>query len=136
MALTVSTQDLALYLGVDTVDDDRAALMITLAGDLCSAIVSPTPDGAKAIVLTCAARGYSNPSGAQYETTGPYSVQRPFPGLYLTKSERAALKRLSGKGGAFTVNPLADDAGDTFEDALQWPTAEAQEKFAEDEGYV
>lgn len=136
MALVVSTQDLALYLGVASVDDDRAELLLQLAGDLCSAIVTPLPDTAKAIVLSAAARGYANPQGVSQETTGPYQVTRPWAGVYLTRAERAALKRLAGSGGAFTINPIADGATDNYVDPLAWPTAADMEEFAQDEGYV
>lgn len=133
--MAVTTGDLALYLGA-TVDVDRASLMLALAADLCSAIVSPLPDEASAVVLSCAARGYSNPQAVTYETTGPYSVQRPWAGLYLTRSERSALKRLAGVGGAFTINPLADDVLVGYGDPLAYPTAADSEELAEDEGFV
>jgi hypothetical protein len=40
------------------------------------------------------------------------SVQRPTGsgGLYLTKSDKAALKSLAGRGGAFTVDPTPETA--------------------------
>lgn len=133
--MAVTTGDLSMYLGV-VVDEGRASLMLALAADLCSTIVSPLPDEARAVVLSCAARGYSNPQGVTYETTGPYSVQRPYPGLYLTRSERSALKRMAGVGGAFTINPLADDVLVGYGDPLDYPTVDYSEELAKDEGFA
>jgi hypothetical protein len=103
--LRVKTDDLATYLG-SPVDTDRARLLIALAMDLCAAIIDPVPDTAKAIVLSAAGRAYANPAGTTSETVGPYTMTSPSAGVYLTKSERAALRRLIGSGGAFDVDLL------------------------------
>lgn len=107
----VFPSDLALYLGVDSVDEDRADLLLSLATAECLSIVDPLPDNAKGVILSASARAYTNAQGVQYETVGPYSVQRPWAGLYLTKAERAALRRGNGSGGAFSVDPTPADAG-------------------------
>lgn len=105
--LTMPTAtDLQTFLGASTIDSTRAAMMISLAYDLCQTIVNPIPDTAQGIVLTVASRSFVNPEGITTETVGPYSVQRPSPGLYLTKSDKAALKRLSGRRGAFSVDTM------------------------------
>lgn len=113
MAFVVPTaEDLGLYLGLDEVQGARADLLIAQAVSLCEAVVKPLPDGAAAVVLSAAARAYTNPQGATYETIGPMSVQRPQSsgGLYLTKAEKTALKSMAGRGGAFTVDPTPEDA--------------------------
>lgn len=100
-------EDLGLYLGLDEVQGARADLLIRQAINLCMAVVKPLPDGAQAVVLSSAARAYTNPTNATYETIGPAAAQFPqgSGGLYLTKAEKTALKSMAGRGGAFTVDP-------------------------------
>jgi hypothetical protein len=102
-----TVEQLGLYLGLDEIDGDRADLLITTAIALCQTVVKPLPEGAEAVVLSVAGRAYVNPQQVSYETIGPMSVQRPSGsgGLYLTKSDKSALKSLAGRGGAFTVDP-------------------------------
>lgn len=104
-ALIAGPGDLSTYVGV-AVDVGRATMLLGLAQDLAEAIITPLPAQAKAVVLSAAARGYANAQGITSETIGPYSVQRPAAGVYLTKGERAALRRLSGGGGAFSASML------------------------------
>lgn len=106
----VTPDDLALYLGT-AVDNDRALLLIAQAQLLCEITADPLPAPASVIVLSAAARGYVNPQGITGETVGPYTVQRPAAGVYLTRSERIDLKFMAGRGGAFTVDPTPDNAG-------------------------
>lgn len=105
--VTPTAEELGLYLGLDEIQGARADLLITQAMNLALTVVKPLPGGAEVVVLSAAARAYSNPQGATYETIGPMSVQRPASsgGLYLTKAEKTALKSLAGRGGAFTVDP-------------------------------
>lgn len=111
MAYTTPTSsDLALYLGT-TVDPPRANLLIAQAESLARAILTVLPDAAAAVVLSAAARGYANPQGITSETTGPYSVARPLAGVYLNKIERSTLRRLTGGGGAFSIDPTPATAG-------------------------
>lgn len=108
MAFTAPTaEQLGMYLGLPEVDGARADLLIAQAVALCETVVKPLPDQATAIVLSAAGRAYVNPQQVSYETIGPMSVQRPqgSGGLYLTKADKAALKALAGRGGAFTVDP-------------------------------
>lgn len=108
MAFTAPTaEQLALYLGVEEIQGDRADLLIEQAVALAQSVVKPLPDQATAVVLSVAGRAYVNPQQVSYETIGPMSVQRPSGsgGLYLTKADKAALKSLAGRGGAFTVDP-------------------------------
>lgn len=108
---TPTSADLALYLGESSIDDARAAMLIGQAESLAESIVSPLPDAARAVVLSAAARGYANPQGVTSEGVGPYTVTRPLAGVYLTKTERATLRRLAGGSGAFTIDPTPATAG-------------------------
>lgn len=102
-----TAEQLALYLDLPEINGDRADLLIVQAVALCETVVKPLPDQATAVVLSVAGRAYVNPQQVSYETIGPMSVQRPqgSGGLYLTKSDKSALKSLAGRGGAFTVDP-------------------------------
>jgi hypothetical protein len=110
MPLEVTAEELALYLNLTEINGDRADLMITQAIGLAESIVSPLPDSASATILAIAGRAYANPQGVSYETVGPIAVQRPQAGLYMTADERRTLRRLAGRGGAFTVDPTPADA--------------------------
>lgn len=116
----LTAEDLALYLGIDEIDGNRADLLISQATMLCEAVVRPLPAGAEAVISSAAARAYANPQGATYETIGPVSVQRPMAGLYLTKAEKSALKAMAGRGGAFTVDPTPAGA----DPLASWPLGE------------
>ena len=107
-----TAEQLGLYLGLDEIQGDRADLLIQTAIGLCQTVVKPLPGGAEAVVLSVAGRAYVNPQQVSYETIGPMSVQRPqgSGGLYLTKSDKSALKSLAGRGGAFTVDPTPETA--------------------------
>lgn len=106
-----TTEELQVFLNLDTIDDTRGQLMLELAEQACSIYLDPLPETAKALVLTVAGRAYSNPQGVTSETVGPYSVQRPAAGVYLTRGERTSLKTMSGRGGAFSIDPTPADAG-------------------------
>jgi hypothetical protein len=101
-----SPSDLATYLGLTTIDENRAMLFLQLAQDKCESVVSPLPIAAMGVVLTVAARGFANPEGVTAETVGPYTVQRGTASLYLTKDDKATLRRLSGRSGAFSIDVL------------------------------
>ncbi|GGV45632.1 hypothetical protein [Streptomyces spectabilis] len=118
-----TAEDLGLYLGLDEIEGDRAALLILQAVSLCESVVKPLPDQATAVVLSVAGRAYVNPQQVSYETIGPMSVQRPTGsgGLYLTKADKAALKALAGRGGAFTVDPTPA----TADPSPTWPVDDA-----------
>jgi len=105
--LVVSTDDLATFLGLTgNLDTARAQQLLDLAVDLCTAVVNPLPSTALAVVLSAAGRAYSNPTGVTTEAAGPFQVTRPSAGVYLTKSERSALRLLTGSGGAFSFDLL------------------------------
>lgn len=114
-----TAEQLGLYLGLEAIDGDRADLLIQQAVSLCLSVVKPLPEEATAVVLSVAGRAYVNPQQVSYETIGPMSVQRPqgSGGLYLTKADKAALKSLAGRGGAFTVDPTPT----TADPSPTWP---------------
>lgn len=131
-----TVEELALYLGLSEIDGARADLLIAQAVALAESVVKPLPDQATAVVLSVAGRAYVNPQQVTYETIGPQTVQRPAGsgGLYLTKADKAALKSLAGRGGAFTVDPTPADAdpsptwpidgpytGEPYEPGWGWP---------------
>ncbi len=115
--MPLTAPDLALYLDLAEVNAERADLLLNQATLLAESVVKPLPAGASAVVLAMAGRAYANPQGVSSETVGPYSVSRPQAGLYMTKAETAALKRLCGRGGAFTIDPTPEDASP----AASWP---------------
>ena len=104
--------DLSTYLGT-SVDAERATMLISLAEKLATSVVATLPEGAEAVVLAVASRAYTNPQAAQFTMTGPYSTSYgPVSGgLWLTRNDTAALRRLGGSGGAFTIDPTPADAG-------------------------
>lgn len=114
-----TAEQLALYLGLAEIDGNRADLLIEQATALAQSVVKPLPDEATAVVLSVAGRAYVNPQQVSYETIGPMSVQRPAGsgGLYLTKADKAALKSLAGRGGAFTIDPTPE----TADPSPSWP---------------
>lgn len=104
---TPDSDALFLLLG-STGDSDRGDFLIAQAETLGESVVSPLPAGAETVVLSAAARAYANPQGVTAEALGPYSVSRPMAGVYLTKAERATLRRMAGGGSAFSVDLIAD----------------------------
>lgn len=109
--VSVSSDDLGTYLG-SAVDADRATYLLGQALNLCASIVNPLPDGSEAVVLDVAARAYVNPANVQQETTGPTSASfGPVGGgLWLTRQNKATLRRLNGGGGSFTIDTTPADA--------------------------
>ena len=101
----VSPADLGVYLGI-AIDVPRAAMILEDAQNLCEMIVSPLPAAATSVIKSAATRAYTNPTGVTGETAGPYNVQRPSGGVYLTKGERRTLRTLAGRSGAFSIDLL------------------------------
>lgn len=116
--MVVTAEDLGLYLGLTDIDGTRADFLLQQALTLAASIVSPVPDTAEPVILAAAGRAYANPQGVSQETVGPYSVQRPQAGLYFTRAEQAILKRLAGRGGAFTIDPTPQTGVDP---SVTWP---------------
>lgn len=98
--------------------DDRALLLLALAQARCELWVTPLPEAAKGIVLTVAGRAWTNIAGANqvglgsaYATLSTAGVTSG--GLYLSKSEKADLRRLAGRSGAFSVDWLPQGRSET-----------------------
>lgn len=115
--MDVTAEELGLYLNLPEIDGIRADFLLQQAVALADSVVSPVPDNAKPVILAAAGRAYANPQGVTQETVGPYTVQRPQAGLYFTRAEQAILKRLAGRGGAFTVDPTPADV----DPMVTWP---------------
>lgn len=110
MAAPTSTE-LGLMIG-QPVDVDRAEYILSHLGDLARTYVDPMTDAAWSVVMLAAVRLYVNAPGASYQTIGPESAQFTISGVNFTKNEQAELRRIGGKGGAFTIDPSPADAGD------------------------
>lgn len=115
--MDVTAEELGLYLDMPEIDGIRADFLLEQTLMLAASIVSPVPDTAKPIILAAAGRAFVNPQGITQETVGSYSVQRPPAGLYFSRAEQVTLKRLAGRGGAFTVDPTPADA----DPLVTWP---------------
>lgn len=110
----VSVSDFELYLGVSSIDQSRATLVLSSAQSLCEAIVSPLPNGAESVVLDVAARAFTNPTNVQSQAVAPFSVAygAVSGGLWLTNANKATLRMLAGgSGGAFTIDTMPATAG-------------------------
>jgi hypothetical protein len=105
---------LRLYLGKDAIDTARAALLIAETIAQALDVVTPLPASASSVVLQVAARAYANPVGVRSQTTGPFSVSNDAGGVYLTKQDRAALRRGAGRG-AFSIDTLPATAGNNLD---------------------
>lgn len=89
--------------------DVRGLLVLALAQARCELWVTPLPAAAKGIVLAVAARAWTNIAGVNqvglgsaYATMSTAGVTSG--GLYVSKSEKADLRRLAGRSGAFSVD--------------------------------
>ena len=105
--------ELALYLGEDAIDADRADLFLQLTQDLCETVVNPLPLLAKPVLLAVAARAYNNVTAAHRVTIGTAEVsygtqysQTGIGGLFLARQEVRTLRRLAGRGGAFMIDMI------------------------------
>lgn len=112
-----TSDDLALYLG-RTVEQDRATLLLSLAQIKCERFVSPLPAAAKDIVLEVAGRAYNNVASATQIGMGSAFAslagtgQGGVGGLFLSRSNKAELRRLAGRAGAFSVDFLPRGASE------------------------
>lgn len=108
-----TSEDLRVYLGLDTIDAARADLMLTLAHGLCEAIVSPVPAGAMGVELAVAGRAFTNVTSAHQVSLGSaaasFGAQNSsmgVGGLYLSRSDKATLRLLAGRGSAFSADVM------------------------------
>lgn len=111
--MTVQPADLGTYLGDDNINIDRATYLIARATELCESIINPLPSGSDAVVLDVAARAYTNPQNAVQQATGPFSANYGAVGggLWLTRANKATLRRLGNGGGAFMIDTMPSTAG-------------------------
>lgn len=105
--------DLGVYLGLSDIDTIRAALLLQLAHDRMELIVSPVPEVARSIELSIAGRAYTNVTSAHQAGIGSAQVSygsqnssSGVGGLYVSKTERADLRRMAGRTGAFSIDLL------------------------------
>ena len=111
----VGPSDLGTYLGIADVSPitDRLTLVISYAQTLCESLVSPLPAGAEAVVVDVVVRAFTNPGNTQSQGAGPYNVNwgAVAGGRWLTRQNKATLRRLAGGGGAFTFDTMPATAG-------------------------
>lgn len=134
--------DLATFLGVDDINTARAFLLLCLAQDKCEGIVDPLPEKARGVVLAVAGRAYTNPTNySAANEPGGFGLQYSTGvagGLWLTKADKADLRRAAGKGTAFSIETLSQGTpclqmvaltgtptGGTFELASPWGSSTA-----------
>lgn len=128
-AIDVTVADLARYLSNPSIDADRAQVILDEAHELCETIIDPLPPRARSVVLDVAERAYAIPP----EGVGPFATITPTTmgngGLWLTRNNKATLRRLSGGGTAFSIDMLptnlaalpAWDIGDDEATLLELP---------------
>jgi len=111
--------ELGVYLALADIDLERATLLIALVQGEAESIVSPLPAAAKGRILAAAGRAYTNITSAHQAGIGSAQISYGAPnaasgvgGLYLSKSDIAAIRRMAGRTGAFTIDPTPADAGD------------------------
>lgn len=107
--------DLGTYLELPpgTIDTVRATQSLLLAQDLCETIWSSLGATALGTVLAVAARQFTNVTSAHqlslgtgHVTYGSQNTSMGVGGLYLSKSDKTTLRRLAGRGGAFSVSTM------------------------------
>lgn len=108
--------DLATYLNIVDIDNDRAILLLADAQALCESILTPLPAAAAPIVRRIAARGYTNITSAHSVGLGTGNITYGAPnayiglgGIYLSQTDQRDLRRLAGGGGAFSIDTIPAD---------------------------
>jgi hypothetical protein len=117
MPTIATTAELALLLDED-VEEERMALLLDLAEGLAKPIAGdPLPAAAKPVILAVAVRAFANPAstGQQGLGSGQVTFQAPgglpVGGLYLSRTDKAALRRARSGGAAFTISLLPATLG-------------------------
>jgi hypothetical protein len=108
MSTPVATADeLETFLGMPagTIDTARATLLLEKAQQKCERIIKPCPSEASDIVLEVAGRAYNNVAGSTQMSLGSASTSLPG-GLYLSKSNKAELRLIAGRGSAFSADTM------------------------------
>jgi len=103
--------DLGVYLNDPAIDTVRATLMIDLVQGEAETYVLPLPTAARGRVLAAAGRAYTNATSAHdvalgtgHIGYGAPSSQTGVGGLYLSRSDIRALRRMAGRTGAFVID--------------------------------
>jgi hypothetical protein len=99
--------DLEAYLGVADLANERAVMLLEASKQACESVVKPLPEGCEWIILDVAANAYSSPPGpGGAASVGPFSGQVAPGGVFLSKRQVDALRRLAGRdtAGAFTID--------------------------------
>ena len=125
--MAITPEDLAIYLDLTEVSEGRALMLIGQAVDqaLSLATVGDVPEsgateenlppGAESVILPAVARIYLNPAGVTQESTPGFSVARSTAtGSLFSKAEKRTLRRLAGRGGAFSIDMLPEGAGENL----------------------
>lgn len=105
----ITPADLAVSLNDPGIDVARATLMIARAQTLCESHIAPLPAGADVVVDRVAGRAYTStlsPRQVAARAAGGQFMGQQGGGVYLTRSDKADLRRLAKGGGAFSVNLL------------------------------
>lgn len=110
MTFAVTPNDLSDFLGVQ-VDTVRAVTILKYAQLLCESVVTPLPDTALPVIVDIAVRAYQNPGATPAQGAGPFTLGSMPGGIYLTRRNKADLRRLAGGSGAFSIDPLPAAAG-------------------------
>ena len=110
----VSVEDLSTYLNDSTLDATRAALLIEQSQKLCATIVNPLPDDASIIVMRVAGRAYVTITSARQAQAAaasmPYgATQGGLGGVWLSRADKADLRRMASGSNAFSINMLGPD---------------------------
>lgn len=102
----VTGRDLEMWFGGNTPgwDQERGQFCVTQAIRACRSVVNPVPQDASMVVLSVAARIYSNPGFVAQQLLGPVQATPMAPTL--TRAEIAQLRRFAGTAGAFSIETL------------------------------
>lgn len=103
--------DLQSWLGIGTLDEDRATAVLTAASALARVEAGRTwlnedgdvvgvPEDVSMIVVRVAAQMWANPSGASQQATGPFSVS--YARNFLSEEDRRTLNGYRGRPGLWT----------------------------------
>lgn len=112
--MTVTTDDLKTYLNDPALDTERAQKMIDRTLALCVTVVSPLTDAADVVVERVAARAYvttTSSRAAQIAAAGGTmgTVPAGSGGVWLSRQDRADLRRSAGGSNAYTIDTLPAD---------------------------
>lgn len=109
----ITPGDLGTYLNDPSIQTARAQMMIDQAMQACESVVSPIPAEAGWVVMRVAGRGYMSATvrgpqmGAGGSPLGTTGIG--LGAIWLTRADKADLRRLSGGGGSFTIDLLPTD---------------------------